>query len=235
MASISIDEPRVKRQPLPAQVAAVLARRIARGELADGAAPSELDVAKEFGVSRVVAREALKALETLDVVTITQGRRFLVRPATQWDYLSPRLAEWLPPDQAEGLLSDLSDVRLLLEPELAARAASAADQDVIRRLRGLVDSMAQLQDDPEAYLVADLEFHAEMCNVSGNRLLERFMHSCRWLLTASRRVTNQRPSAIPSATRVHREICDAIEARDPERARAAMRAHLETAPWFEER
>lgn len=235
MASISVDEPSVKRQPLPAQVAAVLARRIARGEFADGAAPSELDVGKEFGVSRVVAREALKALETLDVVTITQGRRFLVRPATQWDYLSPRLAEWLPPDQAESLLADLSDVRVLLEPELAARAASAADQDVIQRLRGLVDSMARLEHDPEAYLVADLEFHAEICNVSGNRLLERFMYSCRWLLTASRRVTNQTPSAIPSATRVHREICDAIEAHDPEQARAAMRAHLETAPWFERR
>lgn len=235
MASISVDEPRVKRQPLPAQVASVLARRIARGEFADAAVPSELDVAKEFGVSRVVAREALKALETLDVVAITQGRRFVVRPATQWDYLSPRLAEWLPSDQAEGLLGDLSDVRLLLEPELAARAASVADENAVQRLHGLVDTMAELEDDPEAYLVADLEFHAEICNASGNRLLERFMYSCRWLLTASRRVTNQTPSAIPSATKVHREICAAIEARDPERARGAMRAHLETAPWLDQR
>lgn len=201
----------------------------------DSAAPSELDVAKEFGVSRVVAREALKALETLDVVAITQGRRFLVRPATQWDYLSPRLAEWLPPDLAEGLLGDLSDVRLLLEPELAARAARSADENTVQRLRALVDSMTELEDDPEAYLVADREFHAEICNASGNRLLERFMYSCRWLLTASRRVTNQTPSAIPSATKVHREICDAIQARDPERARGAMRAHLAAAPWFDER
>lgn len=235
MASISVDEPRVKRQPLPAQVASILARRIARGEFADGAAPSESDVAKEFGVSRVVAREALKALETLDVVTITQGRRFLVRPATQWDYLSPRLAEWLPPDQAEGLLRDLSDVRLLLEPELAARAASAADEKAVQRLRGLVDSMAELEEDPEAYLVADLEFHAEICNASGNRLLERFMYSCRWLLTAGRRVTNQTPSAIPDGTKMHREICAAIGDRDPKRAREAMRAHLESAPWLAER
>lgn len=211
-----------------------MTRRIARGEFTDGAAPSELDVAKEFGVSRVVAREALKALETLDVVTITQGRRFLVRPATQWDYLSPRLVEWLPADQAEHLLGDLHDVRLILEPKLAARAATIADDDAIRRMRELVESMDSLESDPEAYLVVDLEFHALICNVCGNRLLERFMYSCRWLLTDSRRLTNQKPSAIPSASRLHREIFNAIEARDPERAEEAMRAHIGPEPWFEE-
>lgn len=234
MTIVSFDESGVKRQPLPAQVAAVLTRRIARGEFRDAVSPSELDVAKEFGVSRVVAREALKALETLDVVRITQGRRFLVRPAAQWDYLSPRLVEWLPSDQADGLLGDLHDVRLLLEPELAARAATGADENAIQRLRELVASMPSLEGDPEAYLGADLEFHALICNVSGNRLLERFMYSCRWLLTDSRRMTNRKPSAIPSATRVHRAIFDAIEARDPERARDAMRDHLGPEPWFAE-
>ncbi|HLU57721.1 MAG TPA: GntR family transcriptional regulator, partial [Pseudonocardia sp.] len=70
----------VKVRTLPVQVAAHLTRRIVNGEIDDGRAPSELDISREFGVSRVVARETLKILASLDIVDIAQGRRVTVRP-----------------------------------------------------------------------------------------------------------------------------------------------------------
>ena len=87
----------VKLRTLPTQVAGVLARRIAGGEFTDGLAPSEQQISTEFGVSRAVAREALKILRALDMVDIAQGRRVTLRPPAEWDYLSPLMIEWLPP------------------------------------------------------------------------------------------------------------------------------------------
>jgi DNA-binding GntR family transcriptional regulator len=53
------------------------------------------------------------------------------------------------------------------------------------------------------------------------------MYSARWLLTASRRVTNEVPGSLRRATEAHARIFAALEARDPEAAREAMRSHLQ--------
>ena len=79
----------VKLRTLPTQVAGVLARRVAGGEFTDGLAPSEQQISTEFGVSRAVAREALKILRALDMVDIAQGRRVTLRPPAEWDYIEP--------------------------------------------------------------------------------------------------------------------------------------------------
>lgn len=217
----------VKLRPLPLQVAAHLTRRIAAGELPDGRAPSELDISQEFGVSRVVARETLKVLASLDIVDIAQGRRVVIRPQAEWDYLSPLLVEWLPAEHVDGLLRELHQMRLLLEPELAAMAAAGVTDETLARLRAEVDRMRRLELAPEDYLQVDLEFHLEICRAANNRILDRIMHSARWLLSASRRVTNEAPNGLHRATEAHSRIFAALEARDPEAAREAMRTHLQ--------
>ncbi|MGI5131282.1 FadR/GntR family transcriptional regulator [Pseudonocardia sp. CA-107938] len=214
----------VKLRTLPVQVAAQLIRRIVAGRIEDGRAPSELDIAQEFGVSRVVARETLKILASLDVVDIAQGRRVTVRPQAEWDYLSPQLIEWLPQDHVDGLLRELHQVRELLEPELAAMAAVAITDETLHRLRAALDRMASLESDSDAYLEVDHEFHMEICRAADNRILDRIMYSARWLGAASRRVTNQ--SNLPAATADHAEIYQALANRDPDAARAAMRDHV---------
>src|SRR5258708_29375895 len=115
----------VKLHTLPKQVAGVLARRIATGEISDGAVPSEQQISQEFGVSRAVTREAVKILAGLDMLDIAQGRRFMLRPAAEWDYLSPLLIDWLPRDQVRHLIHELHDVRLMFEPAIAAEAAKS--------------------------------------------------------------------------------------------------------------
>lgn len=234
MPRIQAREEAVKLRTLPMQVAGILARRIIEGGFEEERAPSELDVSQAFGVSRVVAREALKVLASVDMVEIAQGRRIGLRPSAEWDYLSPVLIEWLPPEQAEALLRELHQVRLLLEPELAAGAAAAMDEEALGRIRAELERMSRTEDDPDAYLEADLGFHMEICRAAQNRLLDRIMYASRWLLTASRKITNQRPSALAVATMYHRRVHAALEARDPAAAREAMRAHVmaNSAVWF---
>jgi DNA-binding FadR family transcriptional regulator len=124
------------------------------------------------------------------------------------------------------LLIELHEMRMLLEPELAAKAAASVDAATLERLRSELDRMAGLLDDPESYLEADYEFHMEICRAADNRILDRIMYSARWLLSASRRVTNEGPNALQKATEAHRGIYVALEAGDAELARERMRAHL---------
>jgi DNA-binding FadR family transcriptional regulator len=217
----------VKVRTLPVQVAAHLTRRIVSGGIEGGRAPSELDISQEFGVSRVVARETLKILASLDIVDIAQGRRVAVRPQAEWDYLSPLLAEWLPEEHVDELLQELHQMRVLLEPELAGMAAASISDDTLARLRDELDRMASSESDPDAYLEVDHEFHMEICRAANNRILDRIMYSARWLGTASRRVTNQgSPDSLRKATEAHARIYRALESRDPDAARAAMRTHV---------
>src|SRR3954462_11190866 len=148
----------VKVRTLPVQVAAHLTRRIVSGEIEDGRAPSELEISSEFGVSRVVARETFKILASLDIVDVAQGRRVVVRPRDEWDYLSPLLIEWLPDEVVEELLRELHGMRMLLEPELAAMAATNVTEKSLARLRDALDRMVGLEDDPDRYLAVDQEF-----------------------------------------------------------------------------
>ncbi|WP_214402531.1 FadR/GntR family transcriptional regulator [Pseudonocardia lacus] len=208
------------------QVAARLTRRIVAGEFPDGRAPSELEICQEFGVSRVVARETIKILASLDIVDVAQGRRVVVRPRDEWDYLSPQLLEWLPDELVEELLRELHGMRMLLEPELAAMAAASVTDEALARMRESLDRMALLQDDPGLYLEVDQEFHMEICRAADNRILDRIMHSARWLGTASRRITSAEPAGLRRATADHARIHAALQARDPAAARAAMRFHL---------
>lgn len=217
----------VKVRTLPTQVAAHLVRQIVGAELTGGRVPSESVITEEFGVSRVVAREALKILSSLDIVHIAQGRRVMLRPPEEWDYLSSQLLEWLPQEHIADLLRELQEARLLLEPELAAQAATMITKSSLRRLNELVGQMSQLEDRPEQYLEVDHAFHLEICRASQNRILDRIMYSARWLLATSRRVTNEQPHGLADATAIHRRILEAIEAGDPERARQEMRDHME--------
>jgi GntR family galactonate operon transcriptional repressor len=170
----------VQLRTLPMQVGGVLARRVASEDFVDGLLPSEQQISAEFVVSRAVAREALKVLASLDMVGISQGRRVVVRPATEWDYLNPLLLEWLPQDEIPHLLEELHDARPVIEPGLAARAARTATADDLARMRATLDGMEANLERPERFLEHDLQFHMEVCKATRTRMLDRFMYSSRW-------------------------------------------------------
>ena len=218
---------KVQLRTLPTQVAGVLIRRIASDAFTDGLVPSEQQISVEFGVSRAVAREALKILSALDMVEIAQGRRVTIRPIAEWDYLSPLLIEWLPQEQVHDLLVELHHARLIFEPAIAGEAARRLTEADLKRLGAILSAMERHEREPDVYVELDFDFHMEICRATRNRILDRFMYSSRWWQLASRRVSNQAPDALPTATRQHRAIYEALAARDAAAAEAAMRIHLE--------
>lgn len=220
----------VQLRKLPRQVAAVLGQRIVSSAATGLDIPlsTEHEICAEFSVSRSVAREALGILAALDMVTISQGKRVSFRPMAEWDYLSPLMLELLPREQVHRLLAELHEVRLILEPEIAARAAERIRPEGLARLGAALGQMAALETEPDTYLEEDLHFHMELCRAHRNRVLGRIIYSCRWLLTASRQVTNAAPQPMTAVTEAHRQIYRAVKARDPAAARDAMAAHLET-------
>ena len=116
---------------------------------------------------------------------------------------------------------------MLLEPEIAARAALMANDEQLERMRHALERMKELQDDSDAYVEIDVDFHSELAAATGNVVLAFVLDSVRELLRVSRRVTNL-INAVPEATVAHRRIYEAVLAREPEAARQAMRAHLLT-------
>lgn len=220
----------VQIRKLPRQVAAILGRRIASSAAAglDIPLPTEHEICGEFNVSRSVAREALGILAALDMITISQGKRVTLRPMAEWDYLSPVMLEMLAREEVHLLLAELHEVRLILEPQIAARAAERINSEGLARLRTALDCMAARETEPDAYLEEDLRFHTELSWAHKNRVLERMVYSCRWLLTASRQVTNAAPQPMKAVTEAHRQIYLAVEAGDPSAAHDAMVSHLET-------
>jgi DNA-binding FadR family transcriptional regulator len=229
------DHERVRLRKLPEQVARTLGRRLVY-RAAEAPLPSEQDICIEFAVSRTVAREALSILESLDLIHISQGRRIVMRPRHDWDFLSPLLMDLLEPRELARVLADLHETRLILEPEVAARAATRMSPEGDELMGQALARMRQLEHDPDGYLEHDLGFHMELCRHCDNLVLDRILRACRWLLIASRRVTNLLPDGLVIATQGHEAILDAVRARDPERARAAMTEHLHlvTRVWLEE-
>ena len=212
------------------QVTRALARRIANGEIGNGVPPpTELEICDEFGVSKATARDVIRSLAERGFVEVRQGRRMQVRQRSEWNQLDPLMIELIDdPEVARRYLADVHYVRTLIEPEVAARAALSADEAQIGRARDSVEAMAALENDPDAYLEADVAYHRELSAATGSVILAFVLDSLGELQRLSRRVTNRLVHRMPEATREHRRILEAVIAREPERAREAMQAHLET-------
>ncbi|MFC8800655.1 FadR/GntR family transcriptional regulator [Streptomyces griseoincarnatus] len=206
-----------------------LVDRLVGGELPMGASlPTEPVLCETFGVSRTVVREAVKALETMRLVTAQQGQGTRIRPLADWDLLNPTvLSAVVRHDADNAILEDLVDVRRALEARMAGQAARNATEqeraDITARMRELDASM----DDPMTYLKADVAFHDSIMMASRNRLGRAMIHN----LTAEayrslRYVGDPSPEHIRLTNQAHQEVHDAVLSGDEEAASRAMDEHI---------
>jgi DNA-binding FadR family transcriptional regulator len=122
----------------------------------------------------------------------------------------------------------LLEARLMLEPGLAAAAAVRATDEELAQLRACVSRSAEVVDDPDAFLAADLELHRLISAAARNQIIERLMESLTRLGRASRKRTTAVPGVRARSLQEHRAIVDALERRDPHAAADIMRRHLQT-------
>jgi len=183
--------------------------------------PGERLLADKLGVSRTVVREATKRLEQQGMLEIQHGTGIKVvdrlhRPLN--DSLS-----LLIPDVAERL-QQLHETRLSIEPDVAAFAAQRATKEQIRTLRRIQTQLEKASDNPSA-IEADIAFHHAVADASGNLIYRLILDSLAEIGIASRLRTIGRIGK-QAAIEHHAQVLDAIEARDPDTARQAMRRHI---------
>ena len=166
-------------------------------------------LARELGVSQTPIREALSMLEAIGLVVRRHHAGY-----------------WSTPQLTRKQIDDLFELRLLLEPYAAHQAATRMSDAEIARLRRHLVRM-DAGDQPFAYDVyadEDAELHALIARGSGNPMIEETLHRLHAHLHIFRlRSTSQ---ITTSANREHEEVFEALLARDPATAEAAMRAHI---------
>lgn len=204
-------------------VAAQIKRRIVEGIYpADSRLPGERELAEELKVSRVTIREAEIALQAMGYIQIRAGSgAYVTAPAARQDGHIPVVSAL-----------ELTQARLMFESEAAALAAKAIDDATLTRLGELVDIMSQTHpDENDASLEADREFHLTIAAASGNTAVHYTIESL-WRMRTELPDIEAAHSAVCSDEmarergREHREILEALQARDAGAARHAMQAHF---------
>ena len=216
----------VRTSRLYEQIVQQIEESIVKGDLKPGdQLPAERELAQRFGVSRTAVREAVKALREKGLVEAYSGRGTFITDGTS-QAVRQSLDLLVKIGQADGS-HHLAEVRAILEPEIAALAASRIQDSELATMREAVAVMDRSGRDPEAYIEADLDFHLALAEGAANPLILSLLDSIVGLLREQRLRIFQVPGGPDRGQLHHKEILDAVERHDPEKARKAMRAHLE--------
>jgi GntR family transcriptional repressor for pyruvate dehydrogenase complex len=187
--------------------------------------PAERDLAQRLGVSRTAVREAVKTLREKGLVEAYSGRGTFVTDGTS-QAARQSFDLMVKIGQQEGS-PHLAELRLILEPGIAAMAAERVKDEDLTAMRDAVAVMERSQKDPEAYIEADLDFHLALAEAVANPLILSLIDSIVGLLREQRIKIFNVEGGPQRGQFHHKRILEAMERRDPEMARSAMRAHLE--------
>jgi len=121
----------------------------------------------------------------------------------------------------------LAEVRAILEPEIAALAAIRAEEPDIATMREAVAVMDRSLSDGDAFIEADLDFHLSLAEAAANPLILSLIDSIVGLLREQRMRVFKVAGGAERGQFHHKRILEAVERRDSEKARQAMRAHLQ--------
>jgi DNA-binding FadR family transcriptional regulator len=209
---------------LHAQVAHDIGRKIVSGSIAEGRAlPREAELAAQFGVSRQAVREALKVLGAKGLVTSRRRTGTTVMPRSSWNLLDPDVAAWHPSDRiVPEFVSDLVELRQLIEPAAAALAAKRADPEPLARMKEALDRMREAGDNVEPFFAADIDYHAAMYAATGNALIDRLSTIIKPVLEMSFILQATMNPSFKLAVEQHGAVYDAIVRRDAEAAHRGM-------------
>ncbi|HUQ42332.1 MAG TPA: FadR/GntR family transcriptional regulator [Candidatus Limnocylindrales bacterium] len=194
-----------------------------KGELHPGdQLPAERTLADQFQVSRASVREALRTLELLGIVETRAGGGTFVRQVAPDDLARP-----LQSLIARGhTLHDVIEFRGVVEPAIAALAATNITTDQLGELRELLAAQERKVAAGESYADADTRFHEVIGDAAGNELLTTMLGVIWDVLRASREqwlLTNTRAHASLEA---HHAIYEALAKHDAEAARKASAEHI---------
>jgi GntR family transcriptional repressor for pyruvate dehydrogenase complex len=198
-----------------------LQQRIQQGDWLPGQRiPSITQLAKEMEVGAGSIREALRALESINMVKIEHGSGVYVtrtRPSVE---LSK------PQNTDHRLLLALAETRRILEPELAALAAERGTDEELTEIEGLARQMIEESQKGNDFAELDVMFHRKIASAARNPILFDTLDGMRDLLLVLRKTIRMDPKGVVRSLRYHALIADALRSRDSGQVRLLMQGEM---------
>jgi DNA-binding FadR family transcriptional regulator len=215
----------IARRNLHDQIVDELGRRIVAGEYGpQGSLPTEPQLAADLGVGRNALREAVKVLVSKGMVEVRPKTGMRIRPAGEWNLLDREVLSWHALSELRLNRSfDLVEFRLIVEPKAAHLAAKRATREEIA---GIFENCARLEaciGHPERVPEQDIIFHRSIHLASHNAILNHLGLLIASLMQIQVVMTTERPGSFESGLGLHRELAEAIAAREARHAEDAAR------------
>ncbi|MBW6508543.1 MAG: FadR family transcriptional regulator [Desulfuromonadales bacterium] len=219
----------IRPKKLSEEIVDQIKELISRGDLGPGQRiPSERELATFLGVSRPSVREAIMVLEAMGFLESRQGGGTYVRSLTDVTLTDPLTS--MVERRDPRMLHALTEVRMGLETWSAYLAAKRAEKPELDRLREIYTVMEEQAEsggwDPEI----DFQFHLTITAATHNTIQVHVLNTIQTLFQATIMVAlgefYSKQGYVELLLNHHREILEAIEAHDPEQARAKMMEHL---------
>jgi GntR family transcriptional repressor for pyruvate dehydrogenase complex len=218
----------VVREPtLANRITVELENMIAANHLQPGdRLPSERELARQFGVSRTVIREAVRALVAKSLLEVQSGSGTVVR-SPSIESVSKSVSMLL---RSGGLPVDygkVNEVRRLLELEIAGLAAQRRTQEDLLKLESIVREMRNIQHNRERFAQNDVAFHIALAEATHNELFVVLLNSLADIMLKVRETGFAAPGAPSHAIGYHTRIFELVRAQDVTEARRVMSEHLD--------
>jgi GntR family transcriptional repressor for pyruvate dehydrogenase complex len=213
-----------QRRVLSDALAATLLAELTSGAFAPGdRLPPERELGVRYGVSRTVVREAIRSLVSRGVVAVRPGAGvFVARADSSVAIESLRILLRRSPQMSYETVYEL---RQTIEERVVELAAERALESEFDRLRDAL-TRTYTAPTPEAYAIADSEFHRSLASLAHNELFEIVLEVVGDIMMDIRRQVAYLPAASKRVAADHQRIADAVIRRDVAGARQAMKAHL---------
>jgi len=186
--------------------------------------PVEAAIGVTLGVSRTVVREAVKTLVAKGLLSSGPRVGTRVLPADCWNLYDPQVIGWrLEAGVDEVFLRDVIALRLAIEPEAAALAATHASDADLAALNEAYNAMAQAVEARSGYFEADLRFHTTILRGTQNQFFTAFIPIVTAVLRVSITYSVRSQATVESSLSLHRAAAAAISVRDAPAAAQALR------------
>ncbi len=219
----------IKPKKISEEIVQQIKQLISAGDLNPGQRiPSERELATMLGVSRPSVREAIMVLEAMGFLESRQGGGTYVRSLTEVTIADP--LSNIVSSKEPKILYALTEVRMGLETWSAYLAATRATDEQLKRLRDLYIIMEKQAADGGWDAEIDAKFHYVITEATQNTIQVHVLNTIHSLFQTTIMVAltefYQKEGYLERLLSQHRDILEAIEARDPDRAQKAMSTHL---------
>lgn len=224
MATVKAEFGAIRRSKVYEDVAKQIERYISEQLRPGDKLPPERQLAELLKVSRSSVRDAIRTLELIGMVEPRQGAGTVVRQAPAHPAVTPISSVLM---RKRKSIAELLDVRKMLEPPLAARAATNASDEELDEMEDILRRQQQKMQRGEMAIEEDTEFHYAIALAANNDVVLKVLDVLMDLLRDTRERSLQVEGRLQKSFAGHERILAALKRRDPKAAQAAMCRHIE--------